>query len=77
MTNEYIIFATYGEYDDFNKIAMCICKSEIETELLVQALNDKEPPYYDDFAKMFEGMCGYIPNDLYFQFESVPVWSMS
>ena len=53
----YVICATYGEYDDFNLIPVFVCPTAMELDLFIEALNNKEQPYWekvvDFFAKFY------------------------
>ena len=53
----YVICATYGEYDDFNRIPIFVCPTEMELNLFLDALYNREQPYWekvvDFFAKFY------------------------
>ena len=49
----YVISATYGEYDDFNSIPLFVCLMDMERDLFLEALNNRESPYYDKVVDYF------------------------
>lgn len=75
----YVICATYGEYDDFTRIPMFVCHMQMEADLFVEALNNRERPCWnkvvDYFAKHF-GVDYMIPDDIGFGWEEVDVMTL-
>lgn len=75
--NFYLIMASYGEWDDFNRFPMFSCNSEDEACLFVDALEKHEQPYWNNVIKFFEKHFGYIPEDLGFSWETVEILTLN
>ena len=74
----YALYFTYGEYDDYTKIAFGCCKDKLEAISIINELND-----YAEFFNMGEHMesklgdCLYneyrLGHDVRFDWEILPV----
>lgn len=75
----YIINATWGEYDYCTRIPMFVCYMQIEADMFVDALNNKETHYWEKvtsyFAKNY-GMNYRIPDDIGFSYEEIDVLTL-
>lgn len=78
----YVICATYGEYDDHNRIPIFVCPTEMERDLFIDVLYQKEQPYWDkviDFFSKFypntEREC-CIPEDIGFEWHEVDLLTL-
>ena len=91
MENGYVIYASYGEYDDYTEIPMFFCPTKMEAELFVEAFENKEQPYWQKINKFFRKWYGhennpcisdedinefYIPGDLSFGIKDVEVLTL-
>ena len=75
----YVISATWGEYDDFTSVPLFVCLMDIERDLFVDALYNKESPYYDKvvdyFNKEYPNCYGesHVPEDIGFTCNEVDI----
>lgn len=78
----YVISVTYGEYDDFNSIPLFVCMMDVERDLFLEALNNRESPYYDKVVNYFhkEYPCSdrdsCIPHDIGFDWKEVELLTL-
>lgn len=56
----YLIEITYGEYDDFNHVPVFICETEVEAQLICEAIDNLDEVYMVKIRESFE----YIANVL-------------
>ena len=90
MNTGYVIYASYGEYDDYNEIPMFFCNMEMEAHLFIEALENKEQPYWQKVIDFFRARAGCsnsnisdeeieqyrMPSDLGFGLSKVEVLSL-
>lgn len=72
MNKSFVISGTWGEYDDYTKVPMFVCNSVDEAYLFCESLNAKEKPFYESVLNFF-GDEKYIPNDIFFIYDEVPI----
>ena len=87
MENGYVIYAAYGEYDDYTELPLFFCPTEMEVDMFIEALNKKEKYYWDmvvDIWKQrFEGLAKaikddefiemFMPRDIHFGYHEIKV----
>ena len=86
----YLLSACYGEYDDYNELPMFVCNLEIEAHLFLEALNNKEQPYWQKVVDFFRQKGGYdktisdrkieeyyMPHDLSFKLCSLDILQLT
>jgi hypothetical protein len=49
----YVIYANWGEYDDYTKATMFVCPMQMEAELFVEAFYNREKPYWEKVEEFF------------------------
>ena len=87
----YVIYACYGEYDDYNEVPMFFCSMEMEAHLYMEALENQEQPYWQKVIDFFRKRAGCegstaisdeeiekyrMPSDLGFGLNKVEVLSL-
>ena len=91
MAQGYVIYCNYGEYDDYVELPLFFCPIKFEADLFLEALNNKEKPYYDKVIEFFKKrhaigakLCEneqefadmYLPRDLGFGYHPVEVLTL-
>lgn len=64
MNTGYVIYASYGEYDDCAEIPMFFCTMEMEAYLFIEALENKEQPYWQKVIDFFRARAGCSNSDI-------------
>lgn len=74
----YVIGVTYGEYDDFTHIPMFVCYMKMEAELFLDALENREEPYWGQVVNYFTsyGADYVVPEDIGFNLTEVDVLTL-
>jgi hypothetical protein len=78
----YVICATYGEYDDFNRLPIFVCQTKMELDLFIDALYKKEQPYWSKVVDFFANMCSTtareycVPEGLGFEWHEVDLLTL-
>ena len=65
-----IIYENHGEYDDYTKNPLFVCKTVDDAQLFIDALQDKDPSLWKDVIDFFGGE-NYVPHDIDFGWEEV------
>lgn len=75
MKTSFLIYATWGEYDDFTIRPLFICHDKDEAFLFLTALNNKEPEYIQKVKDYFNQNYSenYYPQDIGFGIDELEV----
>lgn len=74
--NVCVIAACWGEYDDYTTLNISACNTEDEAWLIIDALNNREDPYWGILESYFKNEYSYVPNDISFKFDKIPLLSI-
>lgn len=72
--NSFLIYASWGEYDDFTTCPLFFCDDIDSATMLVDAFNNKENPYWELVVEFFVNEFGSeytIPSDIGFNFKEL------
>ena len=75
----YVICASWGEYGDYTRIPMFVCYMQIEADMFIDALNNKEAHYWEKVTSYFAKNCGvgyHIPDDIGFGWDEIDVLTL-
>lgn len=70
----YIISVCHGEYDDYTDTPVAVVSTLEEAELVAEALEKKESPYFDNIMK--DGFQFYRDFDFGTNIQKVPIVSI-
>jgi hypothetical protein len=90
METGYVIYASYGEYDDYTELPLFFCPTKMEVDMFTEALNKKEKPYWDKvvatWKKRFEGLASaikeeefiemFMPRDISFGYHEIEIMTL-
>jgi hypothetical protein len=74
----YIISVCHGEYDDYTDTPVAVVSTQEEAELVAEALEKKESPYFDTIMTPIFPFCRNFYRDFNFgiNIQKVPVVSI-